>query len=254
MSPPRAASPVVLALDTSTATLSAAVCRGGTVHERHVAAGRHTGALVPGAVTDVLAEAGCEATELTVIAVGAGPGPYTSLRAGIMFAEAAGVALGIPVVGACSLDITARGHSDAGSSEEQVPPEAAGGAGAFVVAADARRRELYWARYDHTGRRVAGPQVGQRHVLEGLWAENGDRVVTAEPTAAALARWVVEDYQQHGGAVPPLAPIPVQWAAPSGDAAGVAVPQSLLVPRPLYLRRPDAVEPNAAPPVIGAPT
>lgn len=231
--------PVVLALDTSTPVLSAAVSRADVVYSRHIEAGRHTGALVPNIVAEVLAEAQCTAVDLTGIAVGVGPGPYTSLRAGVMFAEAAAAALNIPVIGACSLDITARGHRGDGS------------VGEFVVAADARRRELYWARYDADGERRTGPQVDSRQALEAVWAESGTTVVDSTPSAAALARWVVDECQRHGG-VPVLAATTQQWVAPSNDAAGLDIPQALLIPRPLYLRRPDAVEPATVPGLQGS--
>lgn len=234
------ATPVVLALDTSTPVLSAAVARLDGVFERSVEAGRHTGALVPSVVADVLAESGSAAADLTAIAVGVGPGPYTSLRAGIMFAEAAALALEIPVIGACSLDITARGlvREQGGVLQERTDD--------FIVAADARRRELYWSRYSTDGRRLAGPQVDPRAGLETGWAELGVTVAASPPSAADLAVWVLAEYVDHNGILPPLAATPEQWAAPTNDAAELQIPQSLLEPRPLYLRRPDAVEPVAA--------
>lgn len=227
---------VVLALDTSTPVLSAAVGTTDRVHELSVEAGRHTGALVPKVVADVLAEAGVTATELTAVAVGVGPGPYTSLRAGIMFAEAAAAALEIPVIGACSLDITARGETISAAEP-----------GEFVVAADARRREVYWARYAADGRRVVGPRVDPRSEREAHWIEGGTPVVTTTPSAAHLASWVVAEYQLRSG-TPALASIPEQWVAATSDAANVQIPQTLLTARPLYLRRPDVMEPAVTPP------
>lgn len=249
----------VLALDTSTPVLSVALGRDGSVDERSVQAGRHTGALVPKIVAEVLAAAQCTAGDLTVIGVGVGPGPYTSLRAGIMFAEAAAAALQIPVMGACSLDVIARQHASAtelptgGEALEGAPVP--GAADEFVVATDARRRELYWARYDSQGRRLTGPRVDPRAELEARWAEQRLAVITSPPSAGVLARWVLEECRHHGGGLPPLAATPEQWAAPSQDAADLQIPQALLTPRPLYLRRPDAVEPTAAAkPTQGGPT
>lgn len=251
---------VVLALDTSTPVLTAAVGTTAGSNEISVDAGRHTGALVPGIVTDVLAAAGITPTELTAIAVGVGPGPYTSLRAGIMFAEAAAAALDIPVFGACSLDITARGHlaaRDAAALDVQPRGRAlvTDEPGEFVVAADARRRELYWARYAADGTRIAGPQVDPRTDLESRWTESGTVVVTATPSAAQLVSWVLAEYSRYSreGGPPSLASTPEEWVAPSSDAAEVQVPQALLDPRPLYLRRPDAVEPVVSALVVSTP-
>lgn len=253
---PDAALPVVLALDTSTAVLSAALGRAGEVHTRSVEAGRHTGALVPEVVAEVMAQAACTPTDLTAIAVGVGPAPYTSLRAGIMFAEAAAAALGIPLLGACSLDVTARAHvAESGRMLSSATPgtQVAPDADEFVVAVDARRRELYWARYTRQGQRRAGPQVDARSDLERLWAQSGIEVVTSPPPAAELARWAIEEFRARDGAEPELATTPHEWVAPSDDAAAVRIPQALLVPRPLYLRRPDAVAPVSAPPPASGP-
>lgn len=221
--------PTVLALDTSTPTTSAATCIDDVVHRVRRDTGRHTGALLPELVRDVMGLARCTPADLQAIAVGLGPGPYTSLRVGVMFALAAGEALGIPVLGACSLDVVARELCAAGTRSE-----------AFVVASDARRREVYWASYDTSGERVSGPQVRSRDEFE---REETLRVFERVPDAGTLASWVVEDW--NGGECT-AAPVTAVWDAPSSDAAQIVVPQTLLQPHPLYLRRPDAAEPPMA--------
>ena len=112
---------------------------------------RHGEVLAP-TVQQVLADAGVDRDRLSAVAVGCGPAPYTSLRVGIMFAKAVGWALGIPVVGACSLDVIA----------QAVP-----GGEPFGVATDARRREVYWASYDARGCRLRGPLVGAPATVVG---------------------------------------------------------------------------------------
>ncbi len=47
------------------------------------------------------------ARDLTAVAVGVGPGPYTGLRVGVVTARVLGAVLGIPVHGVCSLDVIA---------------------------------------------------------------------------------------------------------------------------------------------------
>ena len=101
--------PTILALDTATADLAAAVRTDAACVSRSVPSGRRTGSLLTPTVAQVCEEAGVARADLDAIAVGVGPGPYTSLRAGLMFARTAGFALGIPVVGACTLDVIARG-------------------------------------------------------------------------------------------------------------------------------------------------
>lgn len=231
----------VLALDTSTPVLTAAVWRDGETFERHVEAGRHTGALIPEVVAGVMGDAGCSRDELNFVAVGVGPGPYTSLRAGLMFAMATGAALRRPVIGACSLDITARAFF-AGPPADSSAQDAVD----YAVVADARRREVYWARYDPEGVRRSGPQVTPRARFAELAAEHHWQMIETPPAADALADWVVEELRAGQGTVPALAVVGDQWSAPDDDGATVAVPQALLTAAPLYLRRPDVVEPVPA--------
>lgn len=219
----------VLGIDTASPMLSVAVRIGGDdsqVWSTQVAAGRETGALLPGAVTEMMAHAGLAPRELTAIAVGVGPGPYTSLRVGLMFARAAAAALGISVVGACSLDIVARG----------LPRRDAD----VIVALDARRREVYWARYDAAGVRTVGPFVGKAAEI-AVDHPGVEWITGATPAAAVLTQWAVTE-RLVTSATEFLEDDPngVGGSAVTGTAW---VPQTLLVPVPLYLRRPDATEP-----------
>jgi len=220
---------VVLAMDTSTPQISVAVWCQGQVNQRDLAAGRRTGALLPDLVAQTLVDAHVHQRDVTTVAVGVGPGPYTSLRIGVMFARAVATALGTGVVGACSLDITARGYAQLHPDEE------------FVVTADARRREVYWASYGAGGVRKSGPAVASLAWADAAFA---GPVVSAAPAAGHLAAWVAQETQSGGGEV---AVATVSGALISADARGEAgeVPQALLRPEPLYLRRPDATEPTS---------
>jgi len=127
---------LLLGLDTATPAVTVALHDGTRVLAEATMAGRHRHAeLLAPAIAQVLADAGADRADLTAIAVGVGPGPYTGLRVGIVTARVLGAALGIPVHGVCSLDVIA--------ADVQLPR--------FLVATDARRREVYWARYDETG-------------------------------------------------------------------------------------------------------
>ena len=136
---------MLLALDTSTPAVTVAVHDGNRIvaESTIVDARRHTELTGP-AIVGVLSSAGVDRRELTEIAVGVGPGPFTGLRIGLVTARMLGHVLGIPVHGVCSLDVVAHGVA--------IP-------GPFVVATDARRKEVYWAAYDEAGRRTAGPDV-----------------------------------------------------------------------------------------------
>ncbi len=95
----------------------------------------------------VCADAGVAPTELTDVVVGLGPGPYTGLRVGIVTARVLAEIAGARLHGICSLDVIAAQYATT------VP------SGEFVVATDARRKEVYWARYAGDGTRLEGPAV-----------------------------------------------------------------------------------------------
>ena len=211
---------LLLGLDTATPAVTVALHDGGQPLAQLVTvdAHRHAELLAP-AVAKVIADAGASQHDLTGIAVGVGPGPYTGLRVGLVTARVLGAALGIPVYGLCTLDIIAA-DVDAGGQE-------------FLVATDARRRELYWARYDSAGRRVAGPEVSKPALIpaSGLPAAGEGPMLYPELLPEGL-----------GPAFPAAGTLcrTVAAALATGDQD-----KKLLPPEPLYLRRPDAREPGA---------
>src|SRR5258707_14173752 len=135
---------LVLALDTSTPAVTAGIVRREdlvVLAERvTVEARAHAERLTPN-VLAALGDAGLTMADLDAVVVGCGPGPFTGLRAGMASAAPYGHALGIPVHGVCSLD--AIGVLTTGET---------------LVVTDARRREVYWARY-RDGVRTDGPAV-----------------------------------------------------------------------------------------------
>ncbi|AUG77725.1 tRNA (adenosine(37)-N6)-threonylcarbamoyltransferase complex dimerization subunit type 1 TsaB [Kitasatospora sp. MMS16-BH015] len=207
---------LLLAFDTATPAVTAAVHDGTAVLAElyEVDARRHGELLLP-TVDEVLRRAGVDKRDLTDIAVGVGPGPYTGLRVGLVTAAALGHALGLPVHGVCTLDAIAH------------QARAEGLTGPFTVATDARRKEVYWASYDAEGRRTAGPDVHRPAELSPevqavgagalLYPDSFPGATGPEHVSAgALADFVVTEL-----------------------AAG----RELLPNRPLYLRRPDAQVP-----------
>jgi tRNA threonylcarbamoyladenosine biosynthesis protein TsaB len=203
---------LLLAFDTATPAVTVALHDGERVVAEHttVDARRHGELLAPG-IAAVLAAAGSSASDLTAIAVGVGPGPFTGLRVGLMTARALGDALHIEVIGVCTLDVLA-------ASVASVEP--------YLVATDARRKEIYWAVYDAGGRRIDGPHV-----------DRPADVGWARPAYGAGALM----YRDHfTWARPPELPSAAVLASLVADGLATALP-----PDPLYLRRPDAVEPAA---------
>jgi tRNA threonylcarbamoyl adenosine modification protein YeaZ len=125
---------VLLAFDTATPRVTVALHDGSTVVAAwHSEEGlRHGEMLAPG-IEAVLAEAGAGRRDVTAVAVGAGPGPFTGLRVGLVTARTFGFALEVPVYAVCTLDVLAAEAVDSGLDD-------------FVVATDARRNEVYLAR------------------------------------------------------------------------------------------------------------
>ena len=101
------------------------------------------GAMAHGeALPKIIAEALKVEPNISKVVVGMGPGPFTGLRVGIVFAQTFATARNIPWVGVCTLDAIALSIAE----------------NEFIVATNARRKEIYWARY-RDGQRVAGPAV-----------------------------------------------------------------------------------------------
>lgn len=192
---------MILAMDTS----------GGTaVGWRDATSGRTAGYLsenprghaetIGPAIAQVLHEAGVTPQQISVVAVGMGPGPFTGLRIGIAAARAFALGRGVSVTALASHDAIALAWY------------LAGGEGELLVATDARRRERFWTRYS------------------GLDAD-GLPVVVAGPALApatelpAAAHAVVDE---------PISPDTLTELARRAVAAGRVGPA-----QPVYLRSPD---------------
>jgi tRNA threonylcarbamoyl adenosine modification protein YeaZ len=220
---------LVVGFDTATPAVSVALHDGKrVVAEAFAADGRRHGELLAPMIARVLADAGVSRADLTAVAVGVGPGPYTGLRVGVVTARVLGAVLGIPVHGVCSLDVIA---ADVISESMPSPGRE------FLVATDARRKEVYWARYDAAGRRVQGPLVGSAASIPGA---------AGLTVAGGGGRLYPEAFGEVTGPAWPdartLCGIVTSQLAGDGAAPDRAVP--LLPAEPLYLRRPDAREPG----------
>lgn len=223
---------LVLAVDTATPAVTAALVSvepAGArpavtvLSVRRTVDPRRHGELLAPSVSQVLADAGREAGDVGAVVAGLGPGPFTGLRVGLATAAAFADALGTPAYGVCSLDAVA------------APVTGRNAGGRIVAATDARRREVYWAVYDEAGVRLEGPAVDRPDVLAARLPGLG---VTAMCGAGARAYVDVlglplldADY-----------PDPVALVALAADRIVAGTPPDPLIP--LYLRRPDAVEPG----------
>jgi tRNA threonylcarbamoyl adenosine modification protein YeaZ len=211
---------VLLAFDTATPAVTVALHDG----ERVVAAStkidarRHGELLAPG-ITAVLDEAWVPRQDVTAVAVGVGPGPFTGLRVGLVTARVLAAVLEIPVYGVCTLDVLAAEGVLTGTADRP-----------FLVATDARRKEVYWAAYDVHGERLDGPHVSKP-----------GEVATDAPVAGQGALLYPDSF-----------PTRIAPEYPDAGALAAAVTDErveLYDPEPLYLRRPDTAEPHKPKPV-----
>lgn len=206
---------MLLAFDTATPLVSVALHDGDDVlleltSDRPM---KHGEQLAP-LIEQALAQAGIVRQDVTALAVGVGPGPFTGLRVGLVTARTLAHVLELPVYGVCSLDVLAVEAIDTGAVS-----------GEFVVATDARRKEVYFAAYDASGVRREGPVVDKPAIL-----------ATDLPVVGEGAALYPDCFPNAAGPVRPSA----GWLARvvAGERA------ELLDPEPLYLRRPDAIAPG----------
>jgi tRNA threonylcarbamoyladenosine biosynthesis protein TsaB len=125
----------LLAVETSTTACSAALYSDGHVEERYVLAPRQHAALILPMIESLLVEAGLSAGQLDAIAFGCGPGSFTGVRIAASVVQGIAFGSGLPVVPVSSLAALALGAMR--ETGEQ----------GFLTALDARKREVYWARY-----------------------------------------------------------------------------------------------------------
>jgi len=205
---------LILAFDTAAPVVSVAVHDGDRVLGEASGAGAMAhGELLAPAIVDALSQAGVQMGDVTDVAVGVGPGPFTGLRVGVVTALTLS-STGITTHGVCSLDIVA---AEVGMDTP------------FIVATDARRKEVYWGLYDGPQHRIEGPAVDRPADLAAL-----HRGVPVFGRGGELYADVLP--AQPGPRDPSAAVL----------AAGVAAGTFDELPlHPLYLRRPDVAQPTA---------
>jgi len=209
---------LLLAFDTATHAVTVALHDGARViaESTTVDASRHGELLAP-SIRAVLTDARAEVRDVTGIAVGVGPGPFTGLRVGLVTARTMAAVLLVPAVGMCTLDVVAA----AVTCGEP-----------FMVATDARRKEVYWAHYDSPTSRVGAPVVSRPADV----AYDG-------PVAGIGSTLYPEHFPN---------PLPPDFPSAADLARLVASGAAQLLPvEPLYLRRPDVAAPAARKRVLG---
>lgn len=197
----------VLAIDTSVGVSVAILRSSGELTQSQAVDHGMQGELTAELISQVVADSGLEISEITEVVVGVGPGPFTGLRVGLVTAAVFAHARNIPIHGICSLDAIAFDYAKP-----------------CVVVTDARRKELYWARYED--KRIGEPQVSKP---EDLLAQFPDSEFVG-PGAQLYPDFI-------SGKVSELKAGSLARLFASGTAQLVDV-------SPMYLRKPDAVEPT----------
>ncbi|TML25258.1 MAG: tRNA (adenosine(37)-N6)-threonylcarbamoyltransferase complex dimerization subunit type 1 TsaB [Actinobacteria bacterium] len=209
---------LIVVVDSATPAITAALAEVTDADARLLARrvtvdARAHGELLAPAIEAVLQESGVRPRELGAVVAGVGPGPFTGLRVGLVTAAALADSLAIPAYGVGTLD--AIGWATTGR---------------VLVATDARRKEVYWAVYEN-GRPVTGPAVDKPASLD---VEVDHAVGDGALHYASVLRVPVRDEPRY----PPAEGLVALAAGRIRDKA----PTEPLTP--LYLRRPDAVEPG----------
>lgn len=236
---------VILAIDSS-AGASAAVLDDGVVRAQWRTGQTTTHAeVLADAVAQMMRQAEVTGAGLSSVVVGVGPGPFTGLRVGLALAHALAEVWDVPLHGVCSLDSLAqRAVSQPASPGASAPAE-------FLAASDARRREVYWARYRADAHGFAelleGPEVSAAGDLPelpvvGVGASLYPQLLSAR--SAPESHWLpdaLELGQLAHRALTLSSPAQEQAkTAPDGEPSAGTV---LREPLPLYLRESDAKVP-----------
>lgn len=217
----------ILAIDTSMAACSVALLKAGQgtpIQNFEPMARGHAEDVFP-MIEAVMAEADCDFNDLSKIAVTLGPGSFTGVRAGIATARGLALATHVPLAGVSSLAVMARGCVRR-LAALQVE-------GAFAIAHDARRNEIYVQAFGADGESLSEAQLlPSENALETL--PTGITLIAGSGAAALISEGAKQD-RRLVAVLPNLLP-------EAADLALIAVtmePQDR-PPAPIYLRPPDA--------------
>jgi len=197
----------VLAIDTSVGVSVAILRSNGELTQSPAVDHGMQGELTAELISKIVSDSGLKIEEITDVVVGVGPGPFTGLRVGLVTAGVFAHARNIPIHGICSLDAIAFDYAKP-----------------CVVVTDARRKELYWARYED--KRIGEPQVSKPEDL--------------------LAQFPNTEFVGSGAHLYPDSINGELLDLKAGSLAKLFVSGNaqLVDVSPMYLRKPDAVEPT----------
>lgn len=213
---------MILGIDTSLGSAVAVVEPDGVVRSQVESADPRGHAEVVGTLIErALAEASVTPSDITQVAGGMGPGPFTGLRVGIAAARAFALGRDVPVVPVVSHDAVALElliHDALTGGYEDADDKA------FAVVTDARRREFAYTLYrglddDGLPIRLAEPALAPRDDLDRILTDAGAVRRDAERIPAAMLALVA--------------------------ARALAARRTIAPVEALYLRSPDVTLPGA---------
>ena len=216
---------ILLGLDSAGSGASAALLRDGDiVAARAAAMARGQAEILMPMIAGVLAEARLGADALDAIGVAVGPGSFTGLRIAIAAARGLALARNIPAVGVSSFDVIAAA----------VPPGVP-----FLVALETRRDDFYLQMFDASRRargeaRLADAEAG------ALLPRDVTRIA-----GDAAARFIEATGRRDFALVPGTEQARAEHVARLA-ASVLARGDTVMPPRPAYLRVPDITQPRAA--------
>lgn len=219
----------VLAIDTALEVCAAAVLdtdSGLMARESEPMVRGHAEALMP-MVARVMGQARLDFGQLDRIAVTVGPGSFTGLRVGVAAARGFALATGKPAVGLTTLAAFAAPHV---AANDEIP---------LISVIDARNDQVYMQLFGPGGRTIIQPRIATVRDAVRAASAGPARVIGTGADLVAAA-W------PSGDPPPPLvdtarAPL-IEWVAHLGAAAL----QTSALPKPMYLRAPDAQPQDAS--------
>ncbi len=184
----------------------------------------HAERLLP-MIEEVLADGAVAKSDLTRVLVTTGPGTFAGQRLGIAAARGLGLALGIDVVGLTVMELVAAAWAGKGEA----------GPDSLMVIFDARRNEAYVQNFARAH--------GKAKPLDEVRMINLDDLQSHLPEAPFSVAGTGQDFVPMGAATDLILP-DAQFAL---NLADDLVPGADRLPRPLYLRAPDADLPRNRP-------
>ncbi len=198
MSSPASIAPILMALDTATDRIHAALSVGATVHALDLPGGAQASASLLPALQGLLSQAGQTWADVDAIAFGRGPGAFTGLRTACSVTQGLALALACPVIALDTLMAVAE-HA------RQAAPDTLAAGDLVWVLQDARMDELYVGAYRWDGAHWQQEQAAQlwsldeplhRWAPEGViqagvrWAGNALRAYPDKLAALQHAQWL----------------------------------------------------------------